>query len=139
MKEKKPFGSRVSNTSQGIDTELSSLLLDQYHWFHQHPEISLCEYETTRKLKQLLTQFGVEILETDLTTGLVAVVRGAHPGKTIALRADMQTGRPADRPGGVDSGGAVIPAERPGSFGLLEPAVVHHVGAANSKCLDVVD
>ena len=89
MKDKKPFGSRLSNTSQGIDFELYSLLLDQYHWFHQHPELSLCEYETTRKLKQLLTQFGVEILETELTTGLVAVVRGAHTGKTVALRADI--------------------------------------------------
>jgi amidohydrolase len=36
-----------------------------------------------------LTQFGIEILETELATGLVAVVRGARPGKTVALRADI--------------------------------------------------
>lgn len=69
-------------------TEAKSLL-EQFQWFHRHPELSFKEYETTRKIKEILEAEGIEILPLPLETGLVAIVRGAQPGATVALRGDI--------------------------------------------------
>ncbi len=60
------------------------------HYLHRHPELSLAEYETTAFIREQLEQIGgIEILETGLETGIVAEIRGAKEGPTIALRADI--------------------------------------------------
>lgn len=56
---------------------------------HQHPELGLQEVRTTQKLKEILTAAGVELLDTGLPTGAVAVIRGSRPGRVIGLRGDM--------------------------------------------------
>lgn len=58
-------------------------------WFHEHPELGYQEYDTTRKIKEILQKDGIEILETGLSTGLIAVVRGSKKGKNVAFRADI--------------------------------------------------
>ncbi|MGN0341791.1 MAG: amidohydrolase [Roseburia sp.] len=62
---------------------------DLFYEFHRNPEISNKEYETTERIRQQLTAAGIEILETGLNTGLIARIKGEVPGKTIALRADI--------------------------------------------------
>jgi amidohydrolase len=58
--------------------------------FHMHSEPSFEEHRTTARIKEVLTEFGVEIRETpDLTTGAVGVIRGKKSGKVMALRADI--------------------------------------------------
>lgn len=56
---------------------------------HQHPELSKQEFRTTEVVKRELSKCGIEILDTELETGCIAVIHGKGPGKTIALRADM--------------------------------------------------
>lgn len=56
---------------------------------HRHPELARQETRTTRKVRQALEEAGVEILPSGMETGLIAVIRGKKPGKTIGLRADM--------------------------------------------------
>lgn len=66
-----------------------------FEWLHRHPEPSLKEYETTRKLRETLTAHGIEVLESSLETGLVAVIRGCGGDcrtgqeRVVGLRADM--------------------------------------------------
>lgn len=60
-----------------------------FKWFHRHPELSLNETNTTARLRELLTQAGIEILPLSLPTGLIAVVRGRADGPTVALRCDI--------------------------------------------------
>lgn len=60
-----------------------------FKWFHENPELSLQEKATTGKIRQILEGEGIEIIPTDLSTGLIAVVRGKHGGKAICLRADI--------------------------------------------------
>ncbi len=74
---------------QNTTKNLQALLLGHYQWFHRHPELSLAEYETTARIRTILEELGIEILDTGLQTGLVALIRGALPGKTVALRADI--------------------------------------------------
>lgn len=56
--------------------------------FHQYPEASMEEYETSKKIKEELDKMGIEYVSC-AGTGVVATIKGANPGKTIALRADI--------------------------------------------------
>lgn len=56
---------------------------------HQHPELSNAEFETTKLIREKLTAYGVEIVDIGLKTGVLGVLKGAHPGKTIAIREDI--------------------------------------------------
>lgn len=57
---------------------------------HAHPELSNREERTSRKVAELLRQFGVEDIKTGVARhGVVGLIRGAKPGPTVALRADM--------------------------------------------------
>ena len=68
---------------------LEKKLAEWFEWFHRHPELSYEEYETTDKIREVLTEAGVEILPCALETGLVAIVRGAKEGPVQALRCDI--------------------------------------------------
>lgn len=63
-------------------------LIEDFKWFHTHPELSYEEYETTKKIKDLLEQEDITILSTNLKTGLVAQV-GTGNGPVVALRCDI--------------------------------------------------
>ena len=56
---------------------------------HRHPELSNKEYKTTDFIREKLTEYGVEIAEIGMKTGVVAVIRGGKPGKTVAIREDI--------------------------------------------------
>ena len=56
--------------------------------FHQYPELSMEEYETSKKIKEELDKMGIEY-RSAANTGIIATIKGDKPGKTIALRADM--------------------------------------------------
>ena len=66
-------------------SQLNSLL----KWLHSHPELSFQERRTTQRIRQELEGAGVEVLDSNLETGLVACIRGALPGPVIALRCDI--------------------------------------------------
>ncbi len=72
----------------GDRKQLEQYLINNFEWFHRHPELPYEEVQTTAKIRELLTEAGIEILPYPLATGLVAVVRGV-PGRTIALRCDI--------------------------------------------------
>ena len=61
---------------------------------HMHPELSHEEYETTEKIRKILSGIeGIEILQLPDTsrvkTGVVARLRGGKPGGECGLRADI--------------------------------------------------
>ena len=56
---------------------------------HQYPELSNQEIETTQKLREVLQQHQIHILDLPLKTGLVAEIKGAQQGKTLMLRSDI--------------------------------------------------
>lgn len=56
--------------------------------FHKHPELGFQEYETAKFIKEYLTNLGLEP-KTIAKTGVVSLIKGVHPGKTLLLRADM--------------------------------------------------
>lgn len=60
-----------------------------FYWFHKHPELSFEETMTTRKITDELRLLDVEMVSTNLKTGVIAVIRGHKPGKKICFRADI--------------------------------------------------
>lgn len=60
-----------------------------FYWFHENPELSYEEYDTTAKIREFLESHQIEIMPYDLETGLIAVVRGAQEGPVQMLRCDI--------------------------------------------------
>jgi amidohydrolase len=58
--------------------------------FHQHPELSLQEFETAAFIERELRSFGLEEIRTGVgKTGVLATLRGGKTGPVTLLRADM--------------------------------------------------
>jgi amidohydrolase len=58
--------------------------------FHQHPELSLQEFETAAFIERELRSFGFDEIRTGVgKTGVLATLRGERPGPVTLLRADM--------------------------------------------------
>ncbi|MEJ8304374.1 M20 family metallopeptidase [Saccharibacillus sacchari] len=65
---------------------------DMVEWrrhLHRHPELSYKEHETAAFVAEKLESFGIEVRTGLGGYGLIGTVRGASPGRVIALRADM--------------------------------------------------
>ncbi|RDI95453.1 amidohydrolase [Meiothermus sp. QL-1] len=57
--------------------------------FHQHPELAFQEVRTSGKLAEFLEGLGLEVTRGVAQTGVVARLRGARPGRTVLVRADI--------------------------------------------------
>ena len=69
---------------------VESQLIADRRWLHAHAELSLREVETQAYLREQLAALpGLELVDGDWGTGLVALIRGAKPGPLVAWRADM--------------------------------------------------
>lgn len=57
---------------------------------HMHPELSFEEVKTAKYIEEKLRSFNLEV-KTNVggRNGLIGILKGANPGKTIALRADF--------------------------------------------------
>ena len=56
---------------------------------HMHPELGFEEVETSKLVSQWLEKFGLQVTKGWAKTGLVGLMKGKAPGKTVAIRADM--------------------------------------------------
>jgi len=56
---------------------------------HAHPELAFEEVRTAGIVAERLRALGYDVYEKIAVTGVVGVMRGARPGKTVMLRADM--------------------------------------------------
>lgn len=57
---------------------------------HKHPELGLQEHRTGAVVAEALRGMGLEeVRERVAGTGVIGLLRGARPGRTVALRADM--------------------------------------------------
>jgi amidohydrolase len=64
------------------------LVADRRH-FHAHPELAFQEHETAGYVATRLRHLGIPMRTSVGKTGVVGVIRGGRPGKTVLLRADM--------------------------------------------------
>jgi amidohydrolase len=72
-----------------VSPELERQAIAWRRHLHAHPELSFEEHETTRYIEQALAEIGGLEVERPTGSGVVARLYGARPGKTLALRADI--------------------------------------------------
>lgn len=64
-------------------------MIETRRHIHAHPEISNKEFETTKLIEERLREYGVEIADIGMKTGVVGLLRGGKPGSTVAIREDI--------------------------------------------------
>ena len=76
-----------------VSREVPARLLDEVvairRDLHAHPELGFEEFRTAAIVATRLRALGYQVHERIATTGVVGVLRGRRPGKTVMLRADM--------------------------------------------------
>jgi len=79
--------------SQASIDEMASLLSETVirlrRDFHRHPELGFEEKRTSSVIAEYLKVLGLEVRTGIAGTGVVGLLHGASPGKTVMLRADM--------------------------------------------------
>ena len=69
---------------------IKDYIIEMRRHFHQNPELSLEEFETTKKIVNELEKMGIEVSTfKDGLTGCIGTIKGAKEGKTLLLRADI--------------------------------------------------
>ena len=72
-----------------METGVAAEAVAWRRYLHANPELSFREHETSRFVHETLASFGGLDLERPTDTSVVARLRGDYPGRTLALRADM--------------------------------------------------
>jgi amidohydrolase len=75
-----------------IDRGVAAVLPRVVAWredLHQHPELGFRETRTSALVAAELRRLGLEVRTGVGRTGVVGILRGARPGRVVALRADM--------------------------------------------------
>jgi len=68
--------------------ELKDYSVNIRRQLHMYPEVSFEEFETSKLIKRYLDEMGIDYRAVT-ETGVIAEIKGNNPGKTVALRADM--------------------------------------------------
>jgi len=84
--------SNVNKTKEKINAAADKIEVKCISWrrdIHQNPELGNNEVRTAKLIADHLRTLGIEVKEKVGKTGVVGILKGAKPGKCIALRADM--------------------------------------------------
>ncbi len=82
----KPYSEdRLRELADGLLPEVINLR----RRFHRHPELGMEEYRTAGDVADYLRDVGLDVQTEVGGTGVVGLLRGDEPGRTVALRADM--------------------------------------------------
>ncbi len=76
---------------RALATEIDAIAGQLTEWrrdFHRHPELAFEEHRTSGVVRAFLEATGIEVRSCG-KTGLRGILRGGRPGRTVALRADM--------------------------------------------------
>ncbi|MGZ3946382.1 MAG: amidohydrolase, partial [Mucilaginibacter sp.] len=57
--------------------------------FHEHPELGNREVRTAGIVAEYLKSLGMDVKTGIATTGVVAILKGGHPGPVVALRSEL--------------------------------------------------
>lgn len=78
----------IQEIQQRSESYFEEVLAIRRH-IHANPELSFHEYKTADFIEQKLHSFGIDNTQRIANTGVTFCLNGHNPGKTIALRADI--------------------------------------------------
>lgn len=71
-----------------INNDLEKYIIDKRRYFHQHPELSWEEVNTSDKILEELEKMGIKAKKI-VKTGVLGVLNPQKTGKVLAIRADI--------------------------------------------------
>jgi amidohydrolase len=80
---------RMKPAFKGKSGAYRERILSLRRHLHRFPELSGEEHDTSEKVQEKLDERGIPSTTGYAGTGVLGVVEGGRPGKTVALRADM--------------------------------------------------
>jgi len=87
-----PAGAADAQSADAVTTAIEAVTPRVVEWrrdLHANPELGFAETRTAAKVAEHLRALGLEVRTGVGKTGVVGVLRGGRPGRTVALRADM--------------------------------------------------
>lgn len=75
-----------------LQNEITAITPQVVEWrrqIHKYPELGLKEFRTAELVEGVLQSAGIEVVRYPESTAVVGILRGSKPGRTVALRADM--------------------------------------------------
>ncbi|MGH9381233.1 MAG: M20 metallopeptidase family protein [Thermoanaerobaculia bacterium] len=82
-------GAREPSALLAAAREILSWMVEIRRDLHRHPELGLEEHRTASQIQKWLDELRIEHVDGLAGTGVLGVIRGAAPGRTVALRADI--------------------------------------------------
>ena len=75
---------------RALAEQYAPYIIERRRYYHQHPELSFKEWETTKALIEDVKAMGITDIQTfDDYPGFVATLDTGRPGRTVMLRADI--------------------------------------------------
>jgi amidohydrolase len=115
----------ASELSEAIQQDYKNYLAPLWDHFHQHPELSLMETETAKRLAKELRSVGFDVTENVGGTGIVAIMKNGA-GPTVMVRADMD-GLPVKEQSGLSNASQVTMKDWDGNVVSVMHACGHDV------------
>ena len=87
-----PGGSALAQSTEAVATAVEAVTPRVVTWrrdLHANPELGFAETRTAGVVADHLRALGLEVRTGVGKTGVVGILHGARPGRTVALRADM--------------------------------------------------
>ncbi len=112
------LNTKINNTVNKITEEVRNIYVD----LHKNPELSLMEFETSKKMAAALRELGFEVTTGIGGNGVVGLFRNGS-GKTIMLRTDMDA-LPVEEKTGLPYASTVVMKDASGN----ESPVMHACG-----------
>ncbi|MBS6063711.1 M20 metallopeptidase family protein [Criibacterium bergeronii] len=71
-----------------ITNGIKDYVIEQRRFFHENPELSWQEFETSKRIRQELDKMDIEY-EIVKETGVIGTIKGSKQGKRLGIRADI--------------------------------------------------
>lgn len=75
-----------------VKEKVTAILPQVVTWrrhFHEYPELSGKEVKTSAYIQDVFKNLGIPYETGFFQNAVLGIIKGSHPGKTVALRADM--------------------------------------------------
>jgi len=109
--------------------EVQPQVVEWRRWFHQNPELSNREFNTSARIAEILRGMGLEPRTGIAHTGVVAIIEGGLPGPLVAIRTDMD-GLPV-----VEQTGLPFASTVRGEYNSQDVGVMHACGHDNHMAM----
>jgi len=105
-----------------LAAEAQAQVVEWRRWFHENPELSNREFNTSARIVEILEEMGLQSQTGIAHTGVVAIIEGGKPGPLVAIRTDMD-GLPV-----TEQTGLPFASKARGEYNGQEVGVMHACG-----------